>query len=146
MLAYSVICVDLAHEYIKLGKSKRAGSLFVRCANLVKEGNVPDEVRLRYLLGHAEVLALGDNVHARYACKVHAKDVGADRYWVSASSYCEAQSLEAVVAVEEKTMPTAQRIRARVERLERAALACRVFAAVQHSKVVNHYSISSSAR
>ncbi|KAF8842467.1 hypothetical protein BDN67DRAFT_965802 [Paxillus ammoniavirescens] len=114
--AYSVICVDLAHEYIKLGKSKRAGSLLAKCANLVQEGNVPDEVRLRYLLGHAEVLALGDNIPA------------------SASSYCEAQSLEAVVAVEEKTMPTAQRIRARVERLERAALACRVFAAVQHSK------------
>ncbi|KIK92250.1 hypothetical protein PAXRUDRAFT_830139 [Paxillus rubicundulus Ve08.2h10] len=114
--AYSVICVDLAHEYIKLGKSKRAGLLFVKCANLVKEGNVPNETRLRYLLGHAEVLALGDNVPA------------------SAGSYCEAQTLEAVVAVEEKTMPTAQRIRARVERLERAALACRVFAAVQHSK------------
>ncbi|KAF9225675.1 hypothetical protein BS17DRAFT_749997 [Gyrodon lividus] len=114
--AYSVICVDLAHEYVKLGKSKRAGSLFVKCANLLKAAEVPDEVRLRYLLGHAEVLALGDNVLA------------------SANLYCEAQSLEAVVAVEEKTMSTAQRIRARVERLERAALACRVFAAVQYSK------------
>ncbi|KAF9233396.1 peptidase family C50-domain-containing protein [Melanogaster broomeanus] len=116
MEAYSVICVDLAHEYIKLGKSKRAGSLFSKCANLLKAGEVPDEVRLRYLLGQAEVLALGDNFSA------------------SASLYCEAQSLEAVVAVEEKTMTTAQRIRTRVERLERAALACRVFAAVQYSK------------
>lgn len=55
----------------------------------------------------------------------------------SASSYRDAQSLEAVVAVEEKTMPTAKRIRIRVERLERAALACRVFAAVQYSKVTH---------
>ena len=39
------------------------------------------------------------------------------------------------MSVEEKTMPTAKRIRVRVERLERAALACRVFAAVQYSKV-----------
>ncbi|KIJ59919.1 hypothetical protein HYDPIDRAFT_32659 [Hydnomerulius pinastri MD-312] len=114
--AYSVICVDLAHEYIKLGKSKRAGLLFVKCGSMLKACEVPDEVRLRYLLGHAEVLALGDNVPA------------------SASSYCEAQSLEAVVALEEKAMTTTQRIRARVERLERAAMACRVFAAVQYSK------------
>ena len=63
--AYSVICVDLAHEYVKLGKSKRAGALFSKCANVLKAGEVLDEVRLLYLLGHAEVLALGDNVPAR---------------------------------------------------------------------------------
>ena len=39
------------------------------------------------------------------------------------------------MAAEDKTMPTAKRIRVRVERLERAALACRVFAAVQYAKV-----------
>lgn len=64
--AYSVICVDLAHEYMKLGKSKRASALFNKCANLLKMGDVPDEVRLQYLLGRAEVLALGGNVPARY--------------------------------------------------------------------------------
>ena len=53
----------------------------------------------------------------------------------SASAYQDAHSLEATVAVEDKTMPTAKRIRVRVERLERAALACRVFAAVQYAKV-----------
>ncbi|KAG9309980.1 peptidase family C50-domain-containing protein [Chiua virens] len=114
--AYSMICVDLAHEYIKLGKFKRANALFNKCANLLKAGEVPDEVRLQYFLGHAEVLALGDNIPA------------------SLSYYHDAQGLEAVVSVEDKTMPTAKRIRARVERLERAALACRVFAAVQYSK------------
>lgn len=66
LTAYSVICVDLAHEYIKLGKSKRASALFNKCANVLKAGEVPDEVRLQYLLGHAEVLALGDNIPARY--------------------------------------------------------------------------------
>lgn len=60
-----------------------------------------------------------------------------DKAGHSASSYRDAQCLEAVVAVEEKTMPTAKRIRVRVERLERAALACRVFAAVQYSKVTS---------
>ena len=64
--AYSVICVDLAHEYMKLGKSKRANALFNKCANVLKASDVPDEVRLLYLLGRAEVLALGGNVAARY--------------------------------------------------------------------------------
>ncbi|KAF8446447.1 peptidase family C50-domain-containing protein [Boletus edulis BED1] len=114
--AYSVICVDLAREFVKLGKSKRASALFNKCANALKAGEVPDEVRLQYLLGRAEVLALGDNVAA------------------SASAYRDAQSLEAAVAAEDKTMPTAKRIRMRVERLERAALACRVFAAIQYTK------------
>ncbi|KAF8556865.1 hypothetical protein OG21DRAFT_1495257 [Imleria badia] len=113
---YSVICVDLAHEYVKLGKSKRAGALFNMCANVLKAGELPDEVRLLYLLGHAEVLALKGNVAA------------------SASSYRDAQSLEAAMAIEDKTMSTAKRVRVRVERLERAALACRVFAAVQYSE------------
>lgn len=114
--AYSMFCVDLAHEYIKLGKPKRAGSIFNRCTALLKTDATPGEVRLRYLLGQAEVLALGDNIPA------------------SASAYCEAHGLEDVVTAEDKTAPTAQRIRMRVERLERAALACRVFSAIQHSK------------
>lgn len=70
--AYSVFCVDLAHEYIKLGRPKRAGSIFNRCATVFKVGTVTDEVRLRHLLGQAEILALGENipgrcVHERYA-------------------------------------------------------------------------------
>lgn len=71
--AYSVICVDLAHEYVKLGKSKRASALFNKCTNVLKAGEVPDEVRLLYLLGHAEVLALGDNVPARCVDWLHWK-------------------------------------------------------------------------
>jgi len=72
-VAYSVICVDLAHEYVKLGKSKRASALFSKCANVLKAGEVADEVRLLYLLGHAEVLALGDNVPARYVLWLYCK-------------------------------------------------------------------------
>ncbi|KAH0826731.1 cysteine peptidase C50 [Lanmaoa asiatica] len=115
--AYSVICIDLAHEYIKLGKSKRASALFNKCANVLKAGEVPDEVRLQYLLGHAEVPCARGQCSSEVCMYVTLKG-----------------SLEAAVAVEEKSMPTAKRIRVRVERLERAALACRVFAAVQYSK------------
>ena len=44
--AYSVICIDLAHEYIKLGKSKHTSALFSKCANILNVG----EVWLLYLL------------------------------------------------------------------------------------------------
>lgn len=130
-----MICVDLAHEYIKLGKSKRAGALFNMCANVLKAGELPEEVRLLYLLGHAEVLALKGNIAARYVPFGNVGKDHLDAVGRSASSYRDAQSLEAAVAIEDKTMATAKRIRVRVERLERAALACRVFAAVQYSKV-----------
>ncbi|KAI6116384.1 peptidase family C50-domain-containing protein [Pisolithus sp. B1] len=93
---------------------KRAGSIFNRCTALLKTDATPGEVRLRYLLGQAEVLALARAV------------------------YCEAHGLEDVVASEDKTAPTAQRIRTRVGRLERAALACRVFSAIQYSKASSH--------
>ncbi|KAI6040844.1 peptidase family C50-domain-containing protein [Pisolithus marmoratus] len=93
--AYSMFCVDLAHEYIKLGKPKRASSIFNRCTTLLKADARPAEVRIRYLLNQAEVLALGDNMPA------------------SATVYCEAHSLESVIAAEDKTAPTTQRIRTR---------------------------------
>jgi len=44
--AYPVICIDLAHKYIKLGKSKHASTLFSKCANILNVG----KVRLLYLL------------------------------------------------------------------------------------------------
>jgi hypothetical protein len=69
-----------------------------------------------------------------------------DRAGCSTSSYRDAQSLEATVSVEEKTMSTAKRIRVRVERLERAALACRVFAAIQYSKVTRFYRVTVPCR
>ncbi|KAI5995866.1 hypothetical protein EDD15DRAFT_2365317 [Pisolithus albus] len=119
--AYSIFCVDPAHEYIKLGKPKRAGSIFNSCTALLRTDATPGEVRLRYLLGQAEVLALGDNIPARYV-NIFVFAAGL-KHIRSASAYCEAHDLEDVVAAEDKTAPTVQRIRTRVERLERAALA-----------------------
>lgn len=58
-----------------------------------------------------------------------------DSVWHSASVHRDAQSLVAAVAIEEKAMPTAKRIRMRVERPERTTLACRVFSVIQYSKV-----------
>ncbi|KAH7913084.1 peptidase family C50-domain-containing protein [Hygrophoropsis aurantiaca] len=114
--AYIMASIDLAHEYLKLGKTKRAGAMFAKSINVFKSQDISDDIRVRYLLKHAEMLALEDNVLG------------------SASSYCEAMTLSETASTEEKGMSSVERIRTRVGRLERAALAAQVFAAVQHSK------------
>ncbi|KAG2136721.1 peptidase family C50-domain-containing protein [Suillus clintonianus] len=113
---YIIICVDLASEYVKLGKTKRANSIFARSSAVMKSSDVSDEVRISYLLRYAEILALGNNVLG------------------SASSYCEAMGLSEASLPEDKSLPTAERIRLRAGRLERAAMACRVSAAIQYSR------------
>ncbi|KAG1823730.1 peptidase family C50-domain-containing protein [Suillus subaureus] len=113
---YIIICADLASEYVKLGKSKRANSIFARSSAVLKSSDVSDEVRISYLLRYAEILALGNNILG------------------SASFYCEAMGLSEASPPEDKALPTAERIRLRVGRLERAAMACRVSAAIQYSR------------
>ncbi|KAG1775528.1 peptidase family C50-domain-containing protein [Suillus placidus] len=113
---YIIICVDLASEYVKLGKTKRANHIFARSTAVLKSSAVSDEVRINYLLRYAEILALGNNILG------------------SASFYCEAMGLSESSPPEDKALPTAERIRLRVGRLERAAMACRVSAAIQYSR------------
>ncbi|KAG0699186.1 peptidase family C50-domain-containing protein [Suillus ampliporus] len=113
---YIMICVDLASEYVKLGKTKRADSIFARSSATLKSSNVSDEIYISYLLRYAEILALGNNVLG------------------SASSYCQAMGLSEASPPEDKTLPTAERIKLRAGRLERAAMACRVSAAIQYSR------------
>ncbi|KAG2038447.1 peptidase family C50-domain-containing protein [Suillus americanus] len=113
---YVIICVDLASEYVKLGKPKRANSIFARSSAVLKSSDVSDEVRISYLLRYAEILALGNNILG------------------SASFYCEAMGLSEASPPEDKNLPTAERIKLRVGRLERAAMACRVSAAIQYSR------------
>ncbi|KAG1788751.1 peptidase family C50-domain-containing protein [Suillus plorans] len=113
---YIIICVDLASEYVKLGKTKRANSIFARSSAVLKSNDISDEVRISYLLRYAEILALGNNILE------------------SASFYCQAMGLSEASPPEDKALPTAERIRLRVGRLERAAMACRVSAAIQYSR------------
>ncbi len=54
----------------------------------------------------------------------------------SISVYCEAMTVAQRIDYDEKTGTTAQRIQARTRRLEKAALAARTVAMIQHSKVL----------
>jgi separase len=58
-----------------------------------------------------------------------------NRFPSSSTVYCEALALSDGFEVEDKGLPSLQRIQIRVKRLERAAMACHVFALIQYSKV-----------
>lgn len=60
-----MICIDLASEYVKLGKTKRANSIFARSLAVLKSSDVSDEIHISYLLKYGEILALGNNIPAR---------------------------------------------------------------------------------
>jgi len=60
-----MVCVDLASEYVKLGKTKWANSIFTQSSAALKSNDVSDEIQISYLLQYAEILALGNNILAR---------------------------------------------------------------------------------
>lgn len=57
--------MDLAHEYVILGKSKRAATIFNRVLSAVKSNKVSDEVCVSFFLRFAESLALAEDVPRR---------------------------------------------------------------------------------
>ncbi|KAJ7632765.1 cysteine peptidase C50 [Roridomyces roridus] len=108
--------VELALEYIKLGKIKPATVLFNRTLSTVSEGEVADEVRVMYYLGFAELLALSDDAVR------------------SSELYSQAQVIAQRMGEESKSMSTLERVHCRVGRLEKAATACNVFALIQYCR------------
>ena len=65
-LAYIRASIDLAHEYVKLSKTKRAASIFNQTLNSVKTGQVSDEAVALFYLRFAESLAIAEDVSRRY--------------------------------------------------------------------------------
>ncbi|KAF8075942.1 cysteine peptidase C50 [Lyophyllum atratum] len=103
---YIMNSVDLAYEYIKLGKTRRAAMVFNQALNAVRSGNASDDACASFFLRFAE----------------------------SSTVYCEALSLSESFDKEDKALPTIQRVRARGRRLEKAAVASHVVALIQYSK------------
>ncbi|KAG5644204.1 hypothetical protein DXG03_008867 [Asterophora parasitica] len=108
---YVISSVDLAYEYQKLGKVRRAATIFNQALNAVRSGKASDEACTSFFLRFSESLALAEDIPKSEA--------------LTFAKRCD---------IEEKGLPTIQRIRIRVGRLERAALASHVFALIQYSK------------
>ena len=64
-IGYVAVSVDLAHECLKLGKTKRASAIYGQALNAVGSGQISDEVCTRFFLRYAESLASVDNVLRR---------------------------------------------------------------------------------
>ncbi|KAF9445711.1 hypothetical protein P691DRAFT_734529 [Macrolepiota fuliginosa MF-IS2] len=113
---YISASLDLAHEYMKIGKTRRATSIFNQALESVSAGHVSDEIGAIFLLRFAESLALIDNIPR------------------SSTVYCEAVAVANRIEYDEKSGSSVQRIHTRVRRLEKAALAARTIAMIQHCK------------
>ncbi|KAL0960162.1 hypothetical protein HGRIS_011797 [Hohenbuehelia grisea] len=114
---YITTSVDLAHEYTKLGKVRKANGIYRRVSTALRDTQASDSARIRFLLRSAHSLALSGDVTQ------------------SSSTYCEALSLSENACDEDsKAFTTIQRVHKRAARLEEAAIAAEVFAAIQYAK------------
>lgn len=130
---YINVCIELALEYMKLGKTKRATALFNHTLTAVKSGKASEDVCVMFYLRHAESLALAEDISKRYNQR-SSHGVFSNRL-ESSDRYSEALVRARRLGEETKGMSTLERVQCRVGRLEKAAIACHVFALIQHSRV-----------
>lgn len=131
---YITASVNLAQEYVKLGKTGKASAIYGQTLIAIRNGGPSDEVRTVFLLRYSESLATVTNVLRRYACEDQCRDSTAHAVF-SSTTYCEALSLAEMLPVEDKSRSTSQRLRARVGSLERAALAAHTYGLIQYARV-----------
>jgi separase len=62
---YLVASMELAHQFVKLGKVRRAISIYSQALNKTRNTSVSGELRVHLLLRHAEALAMLDNISKR---------------------------------------------------------------------------------
>ncbi|EMD38775.1 hypothetical protein CERSUDRAFT_92811 [Gelatoporia subvermispora B] len=113
---YITASMNLAQEYVRLGRAEKAAHIFGQTLVTIKESDALPELRVLSLLRYAEALANAGNVHK------------------SAEVYCEALAACRYIPDEEKGMPTAQRVKLRAETLERAAVASMAYSAMEYAK------------
>ncbi|THV00746.1 hypothetical protein K435DRAFT_963900 [Dendrothele bispora CBS 962.96] len=106
---------ELAHEYVLLGKIKRANKIFNQTYSTVQNGGVSDEASCTFFLQFAEASILNDNVAQ------------------SLKLYTEGQTLSSRLS-EDKDGSSLQRVYSRIVRIEKVAMAHQVVGLIQVSK------------
>jgi separase len=63
-LVYVWVCVDLAHEYVKLGRLEKASSVYNSTLPMVQNASIPisEEARVFFYLRFAESLAMAGSI------------------------------------------------------------------------------------
>ncbi|KAI9061528.1 hypothetical protein FKP32DRAFT_1654199 [Trametes sanguinea] len=113
---YVSLTIDTAHEYVKLGRAEKAAAVLGHVLPAIRIGALPQDIVILFLLRYAEAqAAMGEVLKA-------------------SMTYCDAVAMAADYVVEEKGLPTVQRIRVRTALLERAAEAALAYAAIQDAR------------
>lgn len=107
------LSIQLAHEYVKLGKLRDAGVVYKRSLSSTHVQTVSNETRVVLLLRHAESLIKIGDVNQGIAL------------------YTEALQLSEGLPTNEKESSTADRVHSHVNRLRQIALAATVFAEIK---------------
>ncbi|KAI0360283.1 hypothetical protein OH77DRAFT_1393661 [Trametes cingulata] len=113
---YVSLTIDTAHEYVKLGRAEKAIAILAHVLPAIRSGTLSQEVVILFLLRYAEAQAAAGEVLK------------------ASMTYCDAVASAADFVVDEKGLPTAQRIRVRTALLERAAEAALAYAAIQDAR------------
>jgi separase len=61
-----VLSIELAQEYVNLGKLEKAGNIYNNTVNLAKKVSLSEEIRVLLLLRYSESQAASGNVLKRY--------------------------------------------------------------------------------
>ncbi|KAG6876419.1 hypothetical protein C0992_013023 [Termitomyces sp. T32_za158] len=112
---YITSSADLACEFTKLGKVRRATAIFSATLDTVRSGRASVKAAAYFYLRYAESLAITEELQR------------------SAAVYSEALNLSEAFDCEDKGLSVNQRIRTRVKRVEMAAIASHVFSLIQYS-------------
>lgn len=132
-LDYVVTSVELAQEYVNLGKLGKAGTIYHNVTNLATKIPLSDETRLLLSLRYAECQAAAGNIlkASVYLVYPQMKTNTTD----SSSAYCEAYAASENLPAVDNSLPSAQRIVMHAANLERAAVAASTFSLIQYSRV-----------
>ena len=127
------LSIQLAHEYVKLGKLRDAGIVYKRSLSSPHIQTASNETRVILLLRHAEsVIKIGD-VNQGYVRS--SPPSPRSNFATSIALYTEALQLSESLPTNEKESSTADRVHSHVNRLRRIALAATVFAEIKLAQV-----------
>jgi separase len=127
------LSVQLAHEYVKLGKLREAGSVYKRSLSPIQIQTVSSDTRVVLLLRHAESLTrIGDIGQRLFICHYYCRSPDSA---TSIALYNEALQLSETLPKNEGESSTLDRVHSHVKRLRRAALAASVFAGIKLAQV-----------
>ena len=127
------LSVQLAHEYVKLGKLREASDVYKRSLSPLQIRTVSSDTRVVLLLRHAESLTkIGDIGQRLFICYYYCRSPDSA---TSIALYNEALQVSETLPKNEGESSTLDRVYSHVNRLRRAALAANVFAGIKLAQV-----------